>query len=384
MNNYYNENLKAFLEKKEYNEYIDNEQYEECDVVLSQDLKGKDLLGIQRDDRIWYLGSRYDNEYFYNVWVDDLKVESFKSAICIFGLGDFRLIDRLSEKYKENEIVVYEPNVSYLKNIMEAYDLTGLINKKNVEILTGVKGLRILNDVLSIRVEVTNYKNSIFKINTQYGMLYPNELKLWNERIQNSVNTVLIDKNTYKKYGEERLINNIANYYDCLKSRNVKELLDAVKEKPCDTAIMVAAGPSLDKNVHLLKEVKDKAFIIAVDTALKPVLNSGVKPDLTITIDSHKPKELFWINGESIDVPMIVELQSNSEVIKGYKGKRFYTYNFCKNFFWVYMQPDYMMINLDSGGSVANDAFSFLLKAGFKNIVFIGQDLASDLREDTI
>lgn len=376
MNNYYDENYKALLEKREYNEYISNEQCEDCQVVLSQDLKGNQLLGIQRDERIWYLGSQYDNEYFLNIWVDDFEIESFKSTICIFGLGDYRLIDKLSDKYKENEIIVYEPNASYFKNIMEAFDLTGLIKKNNVELLTGEKGFRVLRDVLGVKVDVTNYKTSIFRVNTQYGILYPTELKVWSERVQNSVDTLLIDKNTYKKYGEERLINNIANYYDCLNSRNVKELLDVIKEKTCDTAIMVAAGPSLDKNIHLLKEAKGKAFIIAVDTAIKPMLNAGVKPDLTVSIDSHKPKELFQINGESVDVPIIVDLQSNTEVIKDYKGKRFYTYNFNKSFFWVYMKPDYMMVNLDSGGSVANDAFSFLLRAGFKNIVLVGQDLA--------
>ena len=39
-----------------------------------------------------------------------------------------------------------------------------------------------------------NYKTSVFRVNTQYGILYPTELKVWSERVQNSVDTLLIDK----------------------------------------------------------------------------------------------------------------------------------------------------------------------------------------------
>ena len=376
MKNYFDENYEVLLERDEYNEYIINEKCEECNVFIDCDVKGNEVIGIQTGGRNWYLGSRYDNEYYLNTWLNSFELSSFKAVICVFGMGDYKGIDKLVNKFPENPIIVYEPNLSYFKTLMEAYDLTDIFKKTNVAFLSGNAGLKMFKNLAYMYVDITNYKTSIFKINTQYGTLYAEELDKWNNIVQDCVTGMLTDKNTYKKFGQERLDNNLANYYDCVKSRNVKELIDVVSNCNGKTAILVAAGPSLDKNIQLLKEAKNKAFILAVDTAIKPVLNAGIVPDLTISVDSHKPPELFKQNGEYVDIPIVADLQSNAEVISGYKGKRFYSYNFDKSFFNIYMKEDYMEVCLDSGGSVANDAFSFLVKCGFKNIVFIGQDLA--------
>ncbi len=50
----------------------------------------------------------------------------------------------------------------------------------------------------------------------------------------------------------------------------------------------MGAGPSLDKNVTLLKEVKDRAVIIAVDRTLGLLLPLGITPHLVPSIDYSK------------------------------------------------------------------------------------------------
>ena len=50
-------------------------------------------------------------------------------------------------------------------------------------------------------------------------------------------------------------------------------------------AAVVSAGPSLDKNIQLLKRGAEKFLIIAVSTALKPLLKTGVFPDFIVAID---------------------------------------------------------------------------------------------------
>ncbi len=376
MKNYFDNNYELLESKDKNNSYLKSEECEEIKIIIDRDLKENEIFAIEKNDRIWYLGSRYDNDYYIEKWVDSIELSGINAIVCIFGLGDFRTVEQLTKKYPENKIIVYEPNLSYLKSIMEAYDMSALFGRDNFNIFAGEKGFVLFRALVVRELDITNYKTSVFKINTQYGTLYDAELTKWNNGIQDRVTELLVDKNTYRRFGEERLHNNLANFYDCIKSRNVKEVAEVVMKENCETAILVAAGPSLDKNVHLLKKAKNKAFIMVVDTAIKPVLKAGVMPDLTVSIDSHKPKELFIYNDEFVDIPMLVDLQSNEEVISQYRGRRFYIYNFSKTFFRIYNKDDYMLISLDSGGSVANDAFSFLAKCGFKNIIFIGQDLA--------
>lgn len=42
-----------------------------------------------------------------------------------------------------------------------------------------------------------------------------------------------------------------------------------------------------------LKRAKNKAFIVAVDTAVRPLVNAGIIPDMYVIVDGLKPKELL-------------------------------------------------------------------------------------------
>ena len=59
------------------------------------------------------------------------------------------------------------------------------------------------------------------------------------------------------------------------------------------SAIVIAAGPSLNKNIKELKRAKGKAFLIAVDTAVKRLLKEGIVPDMYATLDGMKTAELL-------------------------------------------------------------------------------------------
>ena len=77
--------------------------------------------------------------------------------------------------------------------------------------------------------------------------------------------------------------------------RNIYQIRQAleglnVEEIP---AILVSAGPSLDKNISELKKAQGKAFIVVVDAALRTVLRAGVRPDLTIFLRTSSKRLCF-------------------------------------------------------------------------------------------
>ena len=80
-----------------------------------------------------------------------------------------------------------------------------------------------------------------------------------------------------------------------IKHSNIKQL----KKKLADAdlkdipAVIVSAGPSLDKNVHLLKKIQGKALIITVDASIRAVIQAGVRPDILCTIDPNSPERFF-------------------------------------------------------------------------------------------
>ena len=53
--------------------------------------------------------------------------------------------------------------------------------------------------------------------------------------------------------------------------------------------VLVSAGPSLDRNIHELRGMENRCFLLSVDTALRPLLAAGVVPHAVIMAD---PSEL--------------------------------------------------------------------------------------------
>lgn len=132
----------------------------------------------------------------------------------------------------------------------------------------------------------------------------------------------------------------------------------------------------MDKNINELKQAKGKAFILVVDTALKALLKRDIIPDLIITIDSHKPPVLF-MHPRFKDIPMVVCDCSNYELYLFHKGKRFYFSETDSYISYIYEKgTGEKLYPTETGGSVANNAFSLANILGFKNIILVGQDLA--------
>ena len=139
--------------------------------------------------------------------------------------------------------------------------------------------------------------------------------------------------------------------------------------------IVVAAGPSLNKNIEELKKAKGKALIIAVDTAIKPLLKAGIVPDMFFIVDALKPLDLIKIE-EAKDIPLITTLNAASDLLDFHKGQKFFFnegWEFADKIFEKSEEP---LGTVPSGGSVATNIFSLYYKIGLSTVILVGQDLA--------
>lgn len=179
-------------------------------------------------------------------------------------------------------------------------------------------------------------------------------------------NTLLV----FSSISVNNLLNNIKFLCDNYQARQLSDVLP--KDIP---AILISAGPSLNKNIIELKKAKNKAFIVAVDTAVKPLLKAGIEPDLMVMVDGEKPKMLFEIEKAQM-IPLVMSITSSAEVANYHKGKKFFFNEgepYVNEIFKIIGQTFY---GLDSGGSVATTVMSLLVKLGYSTIILVGQDLA--------
>ncbi|WP_252250253.1 6-hydroxymethylpterin diphosphokinase MptE-like protein [Clostridium sp. ZBS13] len=134
-----------------------------------------------------------------------------------------------------------------------------------------------------------------------------------------------------------------------------------------ESIIVAAAGPSLDQNIKQLKNIQNKIKIFCVGSALRALMNNGIKPYMICIIDSS---ELVYsqIKGfENLDIPLCFLSTASRWAVSKYNGIKYMFYN-DKN------DGDDIIIN--TGKTVAIPTIDIAAQGMPKEIILVGQDLA--------
>ncbi|EIX2499968.1 motility associated factor glycosyltransferase family protein, partial [Campylobacter coli] len=144
-----------------------------------------------------------------------------------------------------------------------------------------------------------------------------------------------------------------------------------------DTAIIVSTGPSLTKQLPLLKKYASKATIFCADSSYPILAKHGIKPDYVCMLERTEITAEFFNNnfGEfdkdivfvcaGVVHPKTIEYLKNKTFIITQKVLAFPYYINLKNFCYAAV-----------GFSVAHTLSYLATHLSHKNIIFIGQDLA--------
>lgn len=227
--------------------------------------------------------------------------------------------------------------------------------------------------VLEKLISLENLEFLKQEMHPNYRELFPEQMLSVMKKIGERVDSVFSNDKTGIRFSTHTARNQIMNMKYVCEGYNTKRLSEAI---PHDVpAILVSAGPSLNQNIQELKKAKNRAFILAVDTAVKPLIKAGILPDAFITIDSKKPTVL--VEADAIkDVPVIAPVVANYDILKEQRGKKIFYYDGRLLPFMAYAAAGKVFYDVSTGGSVACSGFSLLYKMGFDTIILVGQDLA--------
>ncbi|MCB1171807.1 MAG: DUF115 domain-containing protein, partial [Leptospiraceae bacterium] len=164
------------------------------------------------------------------------------------------------------------------------------------------------------------------------------------------------------------------------------------KDRP---ALLVSAGPSLTESLPWIRKYQDRFFILACDTALKPLLRAGIRPHGAHILDAQKQTLLHFLNEDLSDLVLFADLVCHPSLPLHLKPAG-----------WIFSSTARLIYRpdgsteelrtpgtellesmagaqgrLQSGGSVATSAFDLLRFLGFRSIYFAGQDLAWTFRQ---
>ena len=338
---------------------------------------GNQILVVNKDGRLWNLNSRLDPETVSAIYAETCEIKKF-GVYFVFGCSDGRHIREIMKKCDDtNRVIVCIPDIELFYAACCQFDLTDLIENKRLLFYAPEENDNF-EDVLKEVIDYTNSKLVDFFILPGQDVLYHEVCEAFIEQVIEEMRNIMVTKSTREAFNRKVPQNNLSNMKHMIGQSNHEQLRCKLQEAGATDlpAIIVSAGPSLDKNIHELKKAQGKAFIIVVDAALRSVIRAGIRPDMVCTVDPNVPNRFY----EAVDLSDIIwscTAGTKPEVIQKYGKKIFYYGYFCK--YWsteLKRELGYDFPDVKSGGSVSIEAFMLCCYLGFKKIVLIGQDLA--------
>ncbi len=315
-----------------------------------------------------------------NLFLKSINEEE-RILIMFIGLGlGYGPLQVIKERPKLVRLVIVEPWMDMFMHAIHLIDLTPIFNSKRVLLYVGefeearfegdlqrtaaIFSTRILEFPLGQKVRKDLYKkvsDKVFEIANKLNAHGSTTMNCGGEFFQNRYDSLTLLRHSYS--------------YDILR--------DSFKNMP---AIMVAAGPSLDDDMELLKTLKNKALIITADSALSPLLKAGITPDIVTTLDFQKvnfEKLTPFVDTEKEWEFMLVSMIKGSSLVQ----KRFPVSHLILGFMtdlphmWIAKELG-VKCYAPPAFSVAHVSMGVALLSGANPIIFLGQDLGFTSTED--
>jgi hypothetical protein len=283
--------------------------------------------------------------------------------------------EQISKAYSTEHILIIEKDPSIFRLAMQTVDLTQLLKHPNIHLALGKYEDDLFNECVNYLMKEQKYyllrafnfiyNMAVFKVDFDY---YKDAMEIFRRA---SLYTLMYFGNDAKD-SFIGINNMMANLDVIINNPGINMLKDKFKGIP---AVCVATGPSLDKNLELVRSLQDKAVIIAADASLRPMLNKGIKPHMVTSLEREMAiVDLFKdIPAEQYDdvylcgCPVLY-----NEVYQTYAGPTIIAYRQFDHFKWLGIDRGMLEIKLSSG----NMNFKIAEYLGCDPIILIGQDLA--------
>lgn len=307
-----------------------------------------------------YLNSNFSSEKEADKFVKQVNPDQLN---IIIGIGNGAIIKKLTtidfvqcliiEPFEDVEL---DDNIIDIiekqKNISFYYykDISSLIINEYIKKYLGLK----TNILIHPRYEKTNVEILKETVNV----------------VKNGTIMLQVNRNTEMFFKKDWIIEPLLNLRYTLSLPSITKFHNKFEG---EAAFLVASGPSLKENLHLLKKMKDKAYIFAVGSALNGLLSDEIIPDFVTVIDSSIKNYSAHFKGVNYSGPLIVSGMVNSNIIEKHDG-----YSILAN-----LNIDSITTNFrkdvpafPSVPSVSVFTLQILYYLGFSTVYLVGQDLA--------
>ncbi|EDA5470253.1 flagellin modification protein PseD, partial [Campylobacter jejuni] len=341
---------------------------------------GKDNLDINLKDTS-------DNTFLYENVIDELNsmLNTYNDkyllypVLYFYGFGNGILFKALLQNKNHQHIVVFEKDIEIIWVIFHILDFSSELQSARLMILnTNKPEIQDYNELCSSKPFFQFSRIYFLELMSHYyERFHEDVLELNKKLVQDFKDSILSHGNDPLDalQGIEQFVYNLPQM---ITHPSYKELLSK-RKGISDTAIIVSTGPSLTKQLPLLKKYASKATIFCADSSYPILAKHGIKPDYVLSLERIPLTSEFFNNdfGEfDKDILFVLKSYVHPHTTKYLQknNRNFMLVSTYASFINYLKLDDFGYFNM--GFSVANMNFLLAIHLKHKNIVLIGQDLA--------
>ncbi len=301
-------------------------------------------------------------------------------VLFFYGFGNGMFYKALCENKNHKHIIVFEDELEILALAFHLFDFSKeLKNEKLIlfytpEVTTAQLTTLFIYENIQKSVKIFN----LYIHNNFYEKFYTQKIKNLNYKLMETIKYVVLNKGNdpYDSIiGIKHTLNNIPK----LLSHGIFQDFLKKRKRKVKNAIIVSTGPSLTKQLPLLKQYANKATIFCADSAYPILAKHNIKPDYVCMLERDDiVSKCFDNDFKEFDKGILFILASvvHKEVIEFLERNN-------REYMLVH-RPLHFAVSLNLkefgyigvGASVANMAYELAASLRHENIIFIGQDLA--------
>lgn len=278
----------------------------------------------------------------------------------LFGNGLGYIADELKVKLKDKgELVIVEPFKEFLSS-------------ENNEVLY-LEQQEVIN--YKIKALLHDHRRDIKVIcSPNYDKVAPQAYKELLKNIKDIQSLNIVEENTLRLGSENWQENYIKNLLYASKDASLSKLYKAYNYP----VIIASGGPSLTKQLPLLKKVRNRVILIASGSTINSLLKENIDPDYIVTIDGSEANYKHFKEITSTKAALLYSLSSNFKIQHEYKEERYVFSPFDNNQVVKRIKEELNLSlpHIVGGGSVSTYAFTIATYLTNGPIALIGQDLA--------
>ncbi|EFP6867784.1 motility associated factor glycosyltransferase family protein [Campylobacter upsaliensis] len=354
-------------------------------ALLSLDEKSKNAFKIveeyAKNENVFYKnfitegGAVFDYEEFEERLKEFKEKYPLYPVLYFYGISNAFMIENLLQNPYHCHLVIYERDLALLYVVLSSIDLSTALAQKRLLIFNEVSQMEYIFETQPFLAYSRTY---FLELMSDFYAREQKEVLALNSFLMEGFKKSILKQGNDPKDALQGIRQYVYNLDSMIKNPSLKELLEKRKAK-FKSCVIVSTGPSLSKQLPLLKEVQERVVIFAADSAYPILMQNDIVPDYVCMVErTDFTAEFFkhdFGNKDDKTTFLLASLVHPNAI--EYLEKRGRNYILIPKHLNFAQYVDLKAFGLlPSAVSVAHMAFAIALELEFKELVFIGQDLA--------